>query len=76
MNIKDLKLEDRPRERLIKHGPKSLTDIELLSIILGSGTKEENVLELSNNILKKYSFTNMKDLSYHELIRISGTSVL
>lgn len=72
MNIYDLKIEDRPRERLIKMGPSSLTDIELLAIILGSGTKEENVLELSTNILKKYSFNVMKELSYQELINING----
>ena len=72
MKIDDLNIEDRPRERMIKYGPKGLSDVELLAIILGSGTKEENVLDLSANILKRYCFKDMKDLSYHELIKISG----
>lgn len=62
-----------PREKLIKHGAYSLTEGELLAIILGVGSKEENVFELSKNILKNYQ--NLKDLlnvTYEELICIKG----
>lgn len=37
--IKDWALEDSPREKLVKQGQKSLTDAELLAILLGSGKK-------------------------------------
>ena len=45
--IKEMPTEERPRERLIKLGPKSLTTSELLAIILETGTKEESVIDLS-----------------------------
>lgn len=60
LKIKDLPLEERPRERLIKHGPKTLSNTELLAIILRSGSKKENVIELSNRLLKE---NNIKSLS-------------
>ncbi len=60
MNIKTLPTEERPREKLIKHGSKTLTNSELLAIILRTGNKKESVLELSNKFFKKY---NLKSLS-------------
>ena len=53
MNVKDLSEEDRPRERLIKVGPRALSDVELLAILIGSGTKTSTVLELATEILEK-----------------------
>ena len=35
--IQDLKADERPRERLIKHGPSALRNAELLAILIGSG---------------------------------------
>lgn len=62
-----------PREKLIKHGAGSLSESELLAIILGVGSSSENVFDLSKNILMNY--TNLKDLldvTYEELITIKG----
>jgi len=56
--ISELSPEKRPRERLIKNGPSALTDAELLAIVLNTGIRKkehkEDVLELSNRILKEY----------------------
>jgi len=56
--ISELSPEKRPRERLIKNGPFALTDAELLAIVLNTGIRKkehkEDVLELSNRILKEY----------------------
>ena len=49
--IKDWNEEERPREKLKLHGEETLTDAELLAIMLGTGTKEKNVVELSKEIL-------------------------
>jgi len=49
--IKDLPKSERPREKLENHGSGNLTDVELLSIILRTGTKGKNVKELSSEIL-------------------------
>ncbi len=52
--IKDMPLNMRPRERLLNQGEASLSEIELIAIILGSGTKKMNAIELANNLLKEY----------------------
>lgn len=60
MNIKTLPSDERPRERLIKYGSKTLANSELLAIIISTGSKKENVLTLSTKLFKKY---NLKSLS-------------
>lgn len=59
LKIKDLADEDRPRERLIKHGPSILSTPELLAIILTVGTKKEEVFTMSSRILKEYGEKNI-----------------
>ncbi len=49
--VKEFPAELRPRERLKNDSPMSLADHELLAILLGSGTKKTNVLDLASNIL-------------------------
>ncbi|MER1999082.1 MAG: UPF0758 domain-containing protein, partial [Lysinibacillus sp.] len=51
LKIKDVFEADRPRERLIRQGAESLSNQELLAIIMRTGTKEESVLMLANRIL-------------------------
>lgn len=53
LRIKDLSLDDRPREKLQQRGVKALTDAELIAIILRTGTQQMNVLELSQEILTR-----------------------
>lgn len=53
LKIMDLPENERPRERLLRYGTQSLSNAELLAIILSSGTKKENVLSLSNRIIKE-----------------------
>jgi len=50
-SIKDLPTFNRPREKMAAQGPEALSDIELLSIILGSGVKGKNVLKVAQSIL-------------------------
>ena len=52
LTVKDWSPEDRPREKLLVKGVYSLSDAELLAIILGSGSREESVVELSQRILQ------------------------
>lgn len=49
--IKDLPLNERPREKALLKGINSLSNSELLSIIIANGTKNQSALEVSNNIL-------------------------
>lgn len=52
--VHDIPLDDRPRERLQKHGPQFLSNPDLLAIILRTGTKGDNVIELATRLLAKY----------------------
>jgi len=70
MKIKDLPKIDRPREKLIHYGPKKLTNSELLAIILGSGKKNENAIDLARKILRKINF--YQEINFKDLIKISG----
>ncbi|MEW6724787.1 MAG: DNA repair protein RadC [Bacillota bacterium] len=51
LRVKDLPVDDRPRERLIHHGPRVLTTSELLALLLGAGTRGESALDMGERIL-------------------------
>jgi len=67
MKIKDLPLDSRPRERLIKKGPKALSNAELLAILLRQGNKKENVLEVANKLLKNHDLRSLSRLGANTL---------
>lgn len=54
MLLKSLPNESLPREKLLSHGPQSLTDAELLAIFLRTGIRGLNVLELSDGLIKEF----------------------
>lgn len=54
LRVRDLPLEDKPREKLIKYGPSSLSMAELVAIMWSVGTRKEDVLEMSRRVLKEY----------------------
>ena len=67
MKITDLAPENRPRERLQHEGATALSTAELLAIILKSGTKKENILEISNRLISKYGLQNLSQCSLQQL---------
>lgn len=72
MKIKDIPNGERPRERLKEVGAANLTNKELLSIILKTGTKNKNVSELALELLKNYELVDFKDLNLYDLTKIIG----
>lgn len=66
IGIKQLAEEDRPREKLLKHGAEALSKSELLAILVGSGNAEENVVALMQRILRD-SNDNLRTLSSKSL---------
>ena len=50
MTLKEIEIEERPQERLLRLGASALSDSELLAMILRSGTKGTNVLVLAKKI--------------------------
>lgn len=53
-NIKELPEYDRPREKALRYGVNSLSDSELLSLLLNKGYRGSNILEMSTSLLSKY----------------------
>lgn len=54
MKVKDWPLAERPREKLLTRGAASLTDTELLAIVLATGTRHKSVLQLSRDLLREF----------------------
>lgn len=76
-NIKDLPAEDRPYEKCMEYGPGSLSDSELLAIILRNGMKGSSALELARRILNNETrlyqgLLSLHHLSFEELTEIPG----
>lgn len=72
MKIKDLPKIERPREKLEKYGSDKLSNSELLAILLRTGSKGVNVVELSNKILKKFSSNGLTVATVKELKNTFG----
>lgn len=72
MNIKmkELPISERPYEKLETYGAETLTNSELLAIIIKTGTKEETAVNLAQRILKLNDGTNKEDLSFLQDISI------
>lgn len=73
MMIRDVHLADRPRERLLRQGAASLSNQELVAILLRTGTKQESVLVLANRILSSFDkIQDMKDATIEEYTQVKG----
>lgn len=71
--MKDVPKEDRPRERMLKVGPDNLSNQELISILLGSGTKTESVTSLAARVLMHFEGLKLlRDATIEELTAIKG----
>ena len=74
LSIKQWASEDRPTERLQRLGAESLTDGELLSILIGSGTQQYSAVDVANKVLGKFN-RNLNTLGkarFDEILDIEG----
>lgn len=67
--VKELPLDDRPREKLILRGVQSLSDAELIAILLRTGTKGQNVIQIAQGLLNKYGNLNLLSTQTIESIK-------
>jgi DNA repair protein RadC len=72
MKILDIPKEGRPRERFLKLGPEALSDAELFAILLRTGSKGENVIDMSNRLISQYGLSKLTECSLKELQEIHG----
>jgi len=62
--LRDLPEADKPREKLLQHGPEVLSIVELVAVILNTGTVKEDVLTMASRIIREYgekSFSSFAD---------------
>ena len=72
MKIKDIPKEGRPRERFLKLGPGALSDAELFAILLRTGSRGENVIDMSNRLISEYGLDKLLECTLKELQEIKG----
>ena len=69
LRLKDQPLNERPRERLVARGPDALTHAELIAILLRTGLKGANVVQVGQNLLQKYGSLNALALATVDELR-------
>ncbi len=71
--IRDVPIGDRPRERLLQVGARSLSNQEILAILLRTGSRQESVLQLAQRVLTQFDGLRLlKDASVEELCSMKG----
>ncbi len=69
VKVKSLLKQEKPREKALNNGFENLTETELISILIGSGSKELSAIDLSRNLLKKYG--DLKNISQTKLAELT-----
>ena len=74
VTIKNWAEDDRPREKLMIKGKNSLSDAELLAILLGSGNRHESAVDLAKKILREFqeNLVELSRLGINDLLRFNG----
>ena len=71
--MKDLSPDDRPREKLLRHGAAALGDNELVAVVLGSGRAKAGVLDVANDVLRaRGGLHGLARSSCGDLAQVSG----
>jgi DNA repair protein RadC len=71
--MKELSLDDRPREKLLRHGAASLGDNELLALVVGQGSRNGDALQLANALLARHGGVHgLARCSADELTGVAG----
>ncbi|HWS70907.1 MAG TPA: UPF0758 domain-containing protein, partial [Thermoanaerobaculia bacterium] len=71
MSIADLPWDDRPRERMLQHGSSTLSNAELVAILLGSGIPGKNAVEVARDLLVD-GLDNLSRRDVASLARVNG----
>ena len=71
--IRDFPSSERPRERFLREGPKSLSNQELIALLLRTGTKSESVIQLAERLISHFDGLRLlQDASIEEMTSIKG----
>ena len=71
--IKSLPIEENPREKAIVNGIESLSNVELLALVIRTGNKDESVIQLAQRLLKEIGgISQLSHICYADLIALKG----
>lgn len=71
--VRDLPSSEQPYEKFIQYGPGKLSDAELLAIIIRTGTREEQAIDIARKLLKqKAMYSGLKGLNYLSLTELTN----
>jgi len=75
--LKELPVSEQPREKLFNHGVETLSNAELLAIIIRTGHREDTALEVANRILSldESGITYLSDITFEELTTVKGIGI-
>lgn len=71
--IADMPIIERPREKMLRYGPGKLTETELLSIVIGTGTRDMGVMELAGSIINHFGKDGLPAARCADLSIYNGT---
>lgn len=74
MLVREIASSERPRERIVENGVQSLSNSELIAVILGTGSLGESVLDLSSRLVVD-GLEELERMSLSELVMIKGVGV-
>lgn len=73
MKVKEMEVEQRPREKALRYGLESLSDLELVALILQSGNKNRSVFEIASDVLKESEgLSELMTMHVNTLMQIQG----
>ena len=73
IRIEDIPLLLRPREKAIREGIESLSNVELLALIISSGSKNYSAIDIARELLNTYtSLSELRNISYSSLLNMAG----
>lgn len=74
ISIKKWAKDDRPREKLLGKNPSTLSDSELLAILIGNGNREKNAVELAKDVLRlgKNNLNELGKVTIQEMMKLKG----
>lgn len=76
LKIRDLPIYDRPKEKAIRYGINTLSNAELLAILINTGTKDQSALAIANKLLDKYqTLTNLMKITEITDLMMSGIKI-
>lgn len=72
LQIRDLPCADKPRERMLRQGPQALATAELLAILVGSGCRGANALDLGRELLARFGLPGLALATIDEMCQLPG----